>query len=112
MDVQQLLRLKGMVEASVEPGPGHASEAQAQAYLRVRGLVRETLEGGAGDEFDKLFPETFSTTGRPWRYQSDEAVVLMRQLAGWLSGLIEGELLERRIRAEAEERARRTGFAG
>ena len=46
--------------------------------------------------------------------QGAEAVLLMRQLAGWLDGQIEAVVLEQRIQAQAAadaaERARRTGF--
>jgi len=36
--------------------------------------------------------------------------VLINQLAGWLGGIIEAAILDQRIRAEGEERAKRTGF--
>jgi hypothetical protein len=42
--------------------------------------------------------------------QGEEAIVLMKQLAGWHGGLIEEAILEQRILVEAEEKAKRTGF--
>jgi hypothetical protein len=34
----------------------------------------------------------------------------MNQLAGWLGGLIDASVLDQRIKAEAQERAKRTSF--
>jgi hypothetical protein len=112
MDVGLLLRLKGVIEASAAQPTGRPGQAHAEAWPRVRAQVAEAV----GDEallreMDALFPATLASSGRPWGVQGDEAIVLMNQLGGWIGGLIEEALLEQRIRAEAEERAKRTGFA-
>lgn len=112
MDVDFLLRMKGVLDASMSESKPLSGQAQAESYLRIRGEVASSLgeDTSLRAEVERLFPSELSSSGRPWGVQGAEAVVLMSQLAGWLSGLIEASILDRRIRAEAEERAKRTGF--
>ena len=111
MDVDFLLRLKGTLEASSVQPHDRPAQAHAQAYPRIRAEVEAALDDDSlREEFDRLFPAELGSAGRPWGAQGEEAIVLMNQLAGWLGGLIEAAILDRRVRAEAEERAKRTGF--
>ena len=112
MDVAQLLRVKGLVESSLEvPDASRPWQAHAEAYPRVRAQVVSAVAGqGLEEELDALFPHELSSKGQPWAKQGAEAAVLLRQLAGWVGGAIEAAVLEQRIQAEAEARAKRTGF--
>jgi hypothetical protein len=110
VDVGTLLRLKGVLEATAEP-TGRPGQGEAESYPRVRARVAALVDDSLLEELGSLFPEQLSTAGRPWLAQGEEAIVLMKQLAGWLGGLIEEAVLERRIRVEAEEKAKRTGFS-
>lgn len=110
MDVGVLLRLKGMCEAALDAPTKATGQAVAASYVRIRAEVGEAIGGEHTEELDRLFPKELETAGRPWGIQAEEAKTLFGQLAGWISGLIEEQLLDRRIRAEAEAKARKTGF--
>jgi len=78
------------------------------------------------DEFTRLFPELpeppdydpnevffkLERTEGELTQATADALLNLRLLGGWIQGLIDEQTLERRIRAEAEERAKRppTGF--
>jgi hypothetical protein len=62
--------------------------------------------GELGEEFARIFPDALDTTGRAWPHQGHEAKTLMAEMAGWLGGVVEGQVLERRIQGDAEARAR------
>jgi hypothetical protein len=110
MDVSQLLRLKGTLEA-VATRDVRADKGQAESYVRIRAEVARAVEPSLTEELERLFPAELSTAGQPWGVQAQEAMTLMGALSGWLGGIIDGAVLDQRIRAEAEERAKRTGFA-
>jgi hypothetical protein len=112
MDVDFLLRMKGALDAVTAEDSGR-QQGYAEVYSRIRQEVAFGVDGlpGLQAEFDRLFPASVSAEGRTGGPQDREAIVLMQQLAGWLGGVIDASILERRIRAEAEERAKRTGFA-
>ena len=111
MEVDFLLRIRSALEAATAQPSGRPGQPHAKAYPRLRAEVEQALTDDLRDEFERLFPSSLETTGQPWGKQGEEAIVLMTQLAGWLNGLVEAAILDRRIRAEAEERAKRTGFA-
>lgn len=113
MDVGTLFRLKGVVEAAAQQPTGNLSEAHIFSYRRVRTEVRMAIDPPHGDEFDRLFPEDAAAWdgGGPYGSAATEAIVLMNQMAGWLDGIIQAAVLDQRIRVEAEEKAKRTGFA-
>jgi hypothetical protein len=130
LELGRLLRVKAMIDASVdESNPGDSVHASAEAYVRlhaeISGMVDDTE---LHDEFDRLFPDevlpldhaeelgmSLSPQGAV-RAGSEgrRAQTHLRQLAGWVQGLIEEQLLERRIVAEAEanakEQAKQVGF--
>lgn len=88
----------------------------AESYPRLHEQVRAAVANtSASAEFADLFPAALATTGRPWGYQGDEAQSLVTQMAGWLTGVIDGATFEQRLeveaRAKAEADAKRTGFA-
>jgi hypothetical protein len=110
-DLGRLLRFKGTVEAaasSVEPN-AYGTLALVAAYGRLRPEALLVIPEDLRDEFVRLFPESAGHPGGT----SDEArhaKLLLDQMAGWIGGIIEEALIERRIEAEAAEKARRTGF--
>jgi hypothetical protein len=107
MDVERLMRLKGTVEASKEAplGPGLVA-----SFGRIRAEVSEAVGPAYAQELNRLFPEELKTTGQPWGAQATEAQTLLGQMAGWLDGMIEAAILDRRIQADADAKARQTGF--
>ena len=111
MDVGHLLRLKGIIEGSERADITRGGEGLIASYERVRQQVFEALEPGLTDEFEELFPAELRTTGQPWGAQAGEVKILFGQLAGWIGGIIETALLERRIQAEAEAKAKQIGFS-
>lgn len=125
-DLGQLLRLQGMIESaatSVEP-EGSSAPALTQAYARLRVQVRNLI--GESDpslaEFDGAFPEIEVVELQILRDPADtmlhtmqhkphatRAQVLLAQLAGWVSGLINDLTFEQRLRIDAEARAKQSG---
>jgi hypothetical protein len=112
MDLERVMRLKGAVEASAGvPTAAGGGQGLVDSYPRIRREVAEAVGAGYAEEVERLFPESLQTEGRPWGAQAEEVKALMAQMAGWLDGMIEAAILERRIQAEAEAKARKTGFA-
>jgi hypothetical protein len=62
------------------------------------------------EELGRLFPADLATKGRPWGAQAEEVKTLLAQMADWLDSMIEAAILDRRIQAEAEAKAKQTGF--
>jgi hypothetical protein len=122
MDLGQLLRLKGRVDAAatVTEPDGSAAPALTESYMRLREQILKMLDGGdLSAEFNESFPE-IEIVGSPGRHPRDVALAqmahtvdarraqtLLAQLAGWLDGLIQAETYEQRMRIEAEEKAKR-----
>lgn len=132
LDLGRLLRAKNMVDsaaASVKPDAA-AARGLTESYARLRA---EILDLAAGSEYEseaaRLFPEVgiaeppnarlAGVSGRQFNVnlesEAKRAVALLGQLGGWLQGLIDEQLLERRIQAEAEAKAKlearpQTGF--
>jgi hypothetical protein len=132
MEIGWLLRVKNMIDAargSIAPSAASAralTESYGQLRIEVLGLVSGTDEE---EEFDRIFPDiptadvpNMRLAGNSGKQQHANlesealrATALLAQLAGWVEGLIDEQLLERRIHAEAEAKARleakpRTGF--
>jgi hypothetical protein len=101
------MRLRGTVKAAEGAATGAGLVA---AYRRIRWEVVDALRGEFAEELDRLFPLELSTDGQPWGAQAQEVKTLMAQIAGWLDGVIEAAILDRRIEAEAEAKARQVGF--
>ena len=106
---------------------GASAPALTESYMRLREQVGNVLAGDLSDEFNATFPSIDlvqpPTSPQPhataaWRVTAEPAArrarALLGQLAGWIDGLIEEQTLERRIRMEAEELAKRQrpGFTG
>lgn len=111
MDVEYLLRLKGTLEGSRDTPAQTGGQGLVGSYARVRSEVLDAVATEHRAEFDRLFPVELETTGRPWGTQAEEVKLRFGQMAGWLDGMINGALLDRRIRAEAEAKAKKVGFA-
>jgi hypothetical protein len=104
-DVPKLMRLKAAAEAAAETNPTNASAAAlTQSYQRLR----EQMVGYLGDreeahEFTTLFPDNLVTPPRPQGggpaaaqlaastsgRLAEHAALLLRQMAGWIGGMID-----------------------
>jgi hypothetical protein len=97
---------------------GDAAAALTESYSRFRDRVRALVEQSSADleEFDAAFPEIplveidahesmreIATRGMRYAPDANRAQALLRQLAGWVSGLIE----ELRHEQEAAPQPRR-----
>jgi hypothetical protein len=115
-DLATLLRLKGVLDAAVQmPPDDSAAPALTDSYTRLRGHVRDLVISSASvskDEFDALFPE-LPTVTLPRRLDmiveqapkleayAKHASLLLRQLGGWVDGLIATLTFTQRLDAEA-----------
>src|SRR6202035_4040129 len=90
----RLLRLRGAIEQSVE-APGTITPfwmgGLKNSYTRLRPQVRDvaTSIGVEPDEFDAIFPEQVESQQRNDLSFAKAAAALLRQLDGYLDGLIE-----------------------
>lgn len=109
MDVDQLLRLKGIIEGSEQASTTIGGQGLVASYGRIREQVGDAISADLTTEFNKLFPAELRTAGRPWGAQAGEVKTLLGQMAGWVGGIVESTLVERRIQAEAEGKAREAG---
>lgn len=107
VELEQLLRLRGHVEASATEDPAESARGLVAAYPRIRADVVAAVGADDQAEFERLFPSELKSKGQPPMVQAGEAQLYLSQMVGWLDGLIEGALLDRR-KAEAE--AKRIGF--
>lgn len=110
MNVDQLLRLKGTLEASEGVALQEGGMGLVAAYPRIRAEVIDAVDEEQRAEFERLFPSELSTDGQPWGAQAGEVKLYVAQMAGWIGGVIESAILDRRIQAEAEAKAKRVGF--
>lgn len=103
---------------SIEPD-GDGAAALTESYERLRSRVRELVQVSAAElqEFDAAFPrlDVINIPDREhprkmamrklaYAPQAKRAQVLLGQLAGWVSGLIEELELEQRHPPEAGQR--------
>jgi hypothetical protein len=114
VNVEQLLRLKGTLEASqgidLREGGKGGGRGLVSAYPRIRAEVIEAVGDEHRAEFERLFPPELSTDGQPWGAQAGEVRLYVTQMAGWIGGIIDSALLDKRIQAEAEAKAKSVGF--
>ena len=106
---------------------GLAAPGLTASYMRLRAQVAELVAGTRlADEFASSFPEIEVIEGQVHPNAArhlafgagpvaKEAQGLLRQLAGWIEGLVAEQTFEQRIQAEAAERVRQekkppTGF--
>jgi uncharacterized protein with von Willebrand factor type A (vWA) domain len=119
LDMGQLLRLRGMIEGastSVE-ATGDGAAALTESYARLRSRVRAVMEDSTGDldEFDAAFPEIevvaiadrehpreMAMRGMKYAPQAKRAQALLKQLAGWVTGLIQELEYEQRSRYDSD----------
>lgn len=108
-------------EAKTELGARGAAAIIA-AYERLRGemlaLITESGLDELRSEFERLFPPAVSAPGdiRGFPTRAADASLKTAMMHGWIQGLIEEQLLDQTIRAEAEAKVRLegrppTGFA-
>lgn len=120
--VGPLLRLKALADAAAATQPSFtSSSALVQSYERLRDQVREFL----ADDTERLreFENAFRPIGAasssaergPARQaqatttsaaRAEQAALLLRQIGGWLDGLVQELTYDERIRLEAEEVAK------
>jgi hypothetical protein len=113
-EISRLIRLRSMIQSAAEvvPVDGHAAPALTENYSRLRALVREALtdEAAPVDEFEACFPDLpvvdFGgiTSARAvglreltYAPEAKQAQSLLRQLAGWLEGVLEAAEYRARI---------------
>lgn len=121
LNLGQLLRLRGVVEAATESVSidGAAAPALTEGYGRVRALVRGSLDGYREliAEFEELFPEidlaevqshpvAVDRARRALAAEANRAKALLDQLGGWLQGAIDELTLDQKLQLEAEERVK------
>jgi hypothetical protein len=120
-DLGRLLRLQEAINASTDTeASGKAAPALSESYMRLRGQAAELVaETQLADEFAATFPEievvqgpsgrdpaqaaAFSISAAP---QAENALALLRQLGGWVAGIVREMTLEQQMRIEAQEKAK------
>jgi hypothetical protein len=116
-----LLRMHSMVTGVAEvEATSAAAVSLVSTYLRLRGEVLLNLQGEAfeelREEFERLFapikpPRSVNAFFDPERNDSElsaaahDAQLRLRQLGGWIHGLIDELTFQRRLRVEAEAKA-------
>jgi hypothetical protein len=118
-----MLRLKKMAEAAAATEPSrNSANALRESYGRLRAQVAELLQGSPeGTEFERVFPEPPSAGGdqrggfgpaaasaaTASRIDAAERfALLLRQMGGWLDGLIDEATFDQRMLYEAEASAK------
>jgi hypothetical protein len=119
-DLPTLLRLKGVLDAAAQMPPDDiAAPALTDSYTRLRGQVRDLAVSSASvstNEFDALFPELPTVTlprrldmlveqGPKLEANAKHASLLLRQLGGWVDGVIATVTFTQRLDAEARAKA-------
>jgi hypothetical protein len=117
----RLLRLRGALEQSLEDPATidpFSMDGLRDGYSRLRAQARALAVdlGIDADEFDAIFPEHASAEGGNQIAIAKAAASLLRQLDGYLGGLIQTQAINQHITVEqlelAREAARRPpGFA-
>jgi hypothetical protein len=117
----RLLRLRGAIEQSIEAPETitpFSMNGLKDSYIRLRPQVRDvaTSLGVEPDEFDAIFPAQVESEDRNSISFAKAAAALLRQLDGYLDGLIEATAINEQVSIEqlkiAQEAARRPpGFA-
>src|SRR5262249_49368208 len=107
----RLLRLRGAIERSLEdPATIDAFSADGlnDSYRRLRAQARELVvecEVDA-DEVDALFPEQATAEGAAAIAIAKAAASLLRQLDGYLGGIVQTQAINARLTLEQLELAR------
>jgi hypothetical protein len=112
-DVPKLMRLKAAAEAAAKTNPTNTSAAAlTQSYQRLRDqMVGYLGQRDEAEEFALLFPDNLvvppqSRGGGPGAVQlaastsarlAEHAALLLRQMAGWIGGMIDAATFKERI---------------
>lgn len=117
----RLLRLRGAIEQSIEAPETITPFSMVglkDSYVRLRPQVRDLSIslGVEAEEFDAIFPVQVESEDRNSISFAKAAAALLRQLDGYLDGLIETSAINEQVSIEqlkiAREAARRRpGFA-
>ena len=98
-----LYRLKGTLEGTAAHENGdRLGSGYVTAWPRLRREVVNAVPDRRA-ELDRLFPEQLSTEHQPGKPQSEESIMLMAQLAGWLGGVIAEAEVKQRLEAQLAE---------
>ena len=106
-DIARFLRLRGAIDAAVDAVPkDHAATAVSglvTAYSSLRNEVREAIDAGFHDGFDRLFPTMTAprSSGIGGGFNpvvnadaANEARTRLKMMGGWLGGFVEAARLE------------------
>jgi len=121
-EVGRLLRVHAMVSAAQVEATGASGIALVRAYTGLVAEMNSVLSAGTEglrEEFARLFTpieEPPALNARWNAVAATEALVKLRQIGGWIQGLIDELTLEERLRLEAEARVKAenqppTGFS-
>ena len=103
MDLGLLYRLKGTLEGTAAHENGdRLGSGYVSAWPRLRREVVDAVPDHRA-EMDRLFPEQLSTGDQAGESQSEESIMLMAQLAGWLGGVIAEAEVQQRLEAQRAE---------
>jgi len=106
MDLSLLYRLKGTLEGTAAHENGdRLGSGYVSAWPRLRREVVDAVPDHRA-ELDRLFPERLSTEHQAGDPPSEEAIMLMAQLAGWLGGVIAEAEVKQRLEAQRAEAAK------
>jgi hypothetical protein len=127
VNIGRLLRVQAMVtEVAQTEATYKAAGALVRAYLSLRAeviliMAAEELSDLRGEAM-RLFPEIgepapFTSAGQPQSHEvletaATEALSRLRQLGGWIQGLINELTLDQRLRLEAEAKAKLEAHPG
>ena len=105
MDLGLLYRLKGTLEGTASHENGdRLGGGYITAWPRLRREVLAAIPELRA-ELDRLFPEQLSTT-EAGESRSEESIMLMAQLAGWIGGVLAEAEVQQRLAAQMAELAK------
>jgi len=121
-DLGRLLRVRAMVTAAQVEATDKAGLALVRAYTGLVAEMNLVLSEGTEElreEFARIFTpiqEPAPLNARMMAVQATEAFVKLRQIGGWIQGLIDELTLDERLRLEAEAKVKAenqppTGFS-
>ena len=124
LDLGRLVRMQAMVSAAQQEATGFAGGPLIRVYNSLVDEMSTILEQASGtrelrDELKRLFTYLDEPPALDQRAQlvaATEALLKIKQLAGWVQGLIDELTFEKKLKLEAEATAKlaarpRTGFS-
>jgi hypothetical protein len=113
LDLGKLLRMQAMVTAAQVTATASAGQALVRAYMGLVAEMNLVLQGDGLEELREEFARLFTPIEEPHVMNerlnavgAASALVKLRQLGGWIQGLIDERTFEQRLRIEAEEKAK------